>query len=126
MFRTRVCAADGILVFVVVALAGLLLALPFLQSRSGASLIVSTANGSESYPLSENRRIAVSSGGISLTVEILDGRARVSESNCPDGVCMASGWIGRPGQSVVCAPAGVRLLIAGGEKGGSEVDFVAG
>lgn len=126
MFRTRVCAADGILVFVVVALAGLLLALPFLQSGSGASLIVSTPDGSEAYPLSENRRIAVSSGGISLTVEILDGRARVIESDCPDGVCVASGWIDRPGQSVVCAPAGVRLLIAGEEKGGSEVDFVAG
>ena len=124
MFRTRVCAADGILILTVLALAGMLLLLPFLQSGTGARLLISTPDGTETYALSENRRIAVSSGGIRLTVEILDGRVRVSESDCPDGVCMASGWIDRPGQSVVCAPAGVRLLIAGEEE--TDVDFVAG
>ena len=125
MFRTRIGAADGLVLLTVALLAALLFALPWLR-EDGASLIVSTPDGSEVYPLAEDRLIPLSANGVSLTVEIAGSRARVKQSNCPDGVCVASGWIERPGQSVVCAPAGVRLLIAGEEKGGSEVDFVAG
>lgn len=126
MFRTRVCTADGILILAVVVLTGCLLALPFLRHDTGTNLLISTSDGDMVYPLSENRSISITSGGISLTVEILDGRARVLRSDCPDGICVASGWIERPGQSVVCAPAGVRLLISGDEKGGDDIDFVAG
>lgn len=125
MFRTRIGAADGLVLLAVALLAALLFALPWLR-EDGASLIVSTPDGSEVYPLAEDRLIPLSAGGVSLTVEIAGGRARVKQSDCPDGVCVASGWIERAGQSVICAPAGVRLLIAGEEKGGNGVDFVAG
>ena len=125
MFRTRIGAADGLVLLAVALLAALLFALPWLR-EDGASLIVSTPDGSEVYPLAEDRLILLSAGGVSLTVEIAGGRARVKQSDCPDGVCVASGWIERTGQSVICAPAGVRLLIAGEEKGGNGVDFVAG
>ena len=124
MFRTRIGAADGLVLLAVALLAALLFALPWLR-EDGASLIVSTPDGSEVYPLAEDRLIPLSAGGVSLTVEIAGGRARVKQSDCPDGVCVASGWIERTGHSAICAPAGVRLLIAG-EKGGNGVDFVAG
>ena len=88
MFRTRIGAADGLVLLAVALLAALLFALPWLR-EDGASLIVSTPDGSEVYPLAEDRLILLSAGGVSLTVEIAGGRARVKQSDCPDGVCVA-------------------------------------
>lgn len=126
MFRSRFSLADGILLSCVLCLALLLLLIPFLTQKSGTELILTTPTSSQSLSLSKDQTLSLSSLGHSLTVEIQNGRARVLESSCPDGVCMASGWIEHSGDSVICAPAGVRLLITT-EKGGSDnVDFVAG
>ena len=126
MFRTRFSWADGAILLTVLCFAGLLFALPFLRNDSGTQLIITSPQGSFSYPLAKECDIPVQAGELTLTVEIRSGKARVSRSNCPDGVCVASGWIGEPGQSVVCAPADVRLLITGVKGGTGDVDFVAG
>lgn len=125
MFRTRFSPADGVVLLVVLLLALLLFFLPFLWRDTGEELLVTTPEGSTSYALTENRKITVVSGGHTLTVEIRDGKAAVLESDCPDGICVRSGKIGKSGQSILCAPAGVRLLIIGG-RGNDNVDFVAG
>ncbi len=52
--------------------------------------------------------------GISLTITIENGRVRVSESGCPDRVCVHTGWLSRGGQSAVCVPAGVCVRVTGG------------
>lgn len=127
MFRTRVSWADGAVLLTVLVLALLLVLLPLLLQDSGGYLLVTTENGSRSYPLSEDRKLTVtSSNGYALTLEIRDGKAHVLESDCPDKICMHSGWIGTPGQSVICAPAGVRLLIVKDKGGNADVDFIAG
>jgi hypothetical protein len=40
----------------------------------------------------------------SMTFEVKSGKIRVSESDCPNHVCMREGWIMNPGQSIVCLP----------------------
>jgi len=42
--------------------------------------------------------------GGSLTVLAEKGRVRVAESDCPDQVCVNSGWLTSAGQSAVCIP----------------------
>ncbi len=126
LFQTRINPRDLIILAVTLSVAILLLILPPLLRQDGATLSVSTPSGTQSYPLSENRTLNLSVGEYTLTVEILGGRARVLESSCPDGVCRLSGWIGQSGESVICAPAGVRLLVEGGKGGSSDVDFIAG
>ena len=125
MFQTRFNPRDLLILCIVLALALLLLLLPLLR-QEGAILSVTTPSGTQSYPLSENRTLTLTVEDHILTVEILDGRVRVLESSCSDGICRAVGWIDRNGESIVCAPAGVRLLIEGGKGGDSDVDFVAG
>ncbi len=44
-------------------------------------------------------------------VEAIGGRVRVTRSDCPDKVCVHSGWINRPGQMVVCLPNRVVVRI---------------
>jgi len=37
-------------------------------------------------------------------IEISGSRARVTYSDCPDKICVHSGWINKPGQMIVCLP----------------------
>lgn len=126
MFRSRFSLFDGILLSSVLCLALLLLLLPLLWQTHGTELLLSTPTSTQSLSLSKDQTLTVTSLDCTLTVEILDGRARVLESSCPDGVCVASGWISKDGDCVICAPAGVRLLVADQKGGANDVDFVAG
>ena len=74
------------------------------------------------FSISENRSVEiVGNGGIALTVEIADGRVRVKHSDCPDQVCVHSGWSSQSGQAAACVPAGVCVQVVGGD---SQVDGV--
>lgn len=37
-------------------------------------------------------------------VEISGGQVRMVDSACPDKLCVRTGWISRPGASIVCLP----------------------
>ncbi len=68
------------------------------------------------YALDEPRTVEIAgSNGIGLIVEIGNGRARVAQSDCPDQVCVHSGWLSRNGQTAACVPAGVCVQILGGD-----------
>lgn len=62
-------------------------------------------------------------GDYTLTVEIQGERVRVKESDCPNKVCVASGWIANPGQTILCAPNQVIIQIISNQEG--EVDGIA-
>jgi len=123
MFRTRVTFFDILAVLFVLCLALLLLWAPWQSREDGAFLVVTTPEGSTEYALSADREFTVKSGEHSLSVVIRNGEAYVAESNCADGICVSGGKISRVGETVICAPAGVRLLIEGRD---ADVDFVAG
>lgn len=37
-------------------------------------------------------------------IEIRDGRIRIKSATCPDQICVRTGFISRPGQTIVCIP----------------------
>lgn len=125
MFRSRFSACDGLVILLVLLLAVALFFLPRSLTEQGEVLVIRTPEGECTYPLSESRSIDLTANGIALTVEIADGRARISSSGCPDGVCVHSGWISRGGEAVICAPAEVRILIKGTEET-ADVDQIIG
>lgn len=53
-------------------------------------------------------------------ITVKDGKAAITESDCPGTDCVHSGWIHKAGRSIVCLPNRVELRI----EGESEVDFV--
>ena len=123
MFRTRSSARDIVAIVGVLLTAVLLFLIPVLGLQEGRVLQITTAEGTYQYDLSENREIELHENGISLVVVIEDGEAFVRHSDCPDGVCRASGRISGSGESILCAPARVTLTVKGG---GDDVDYVAG
>lgn len=50
-------------------------------------------------------------------LEISGGRVRMIDSACPDKLCVRTGWISRPGESIICLPNRVVIEIKGGEGG---------
>jgi hypothetical protein len=39
-----------------------------------------------------------------MMLEVKDGRLRVKESDCPRRICLHTGWIQHPGETIVCLP----------------------
>lgn len=59
-------------------------------------------------------------GDYKNVITIKNGKAAITESDCPGTDCVHSGWIHEAGRSIVCLPNRVELRI----EGTSEVDFV--
>lgn len=49
-------------------------------------------------------------------VEVENGKIRISDADCPDKLCVKSGWIKQPGQNIVCLPHRLIISIKGGSK----------
>lgn len=122
--RTKIGIADIIICSCAVVLSLVLLLIP-LFSKGNSIVIVQTDGGTSKYDLSDNRTIELSSLGHTLTLEIKDGAVRIAHSDCPDRLCVSSGWINDPARPIVCVPAGVIVRIEK-DGGGSDVDVIAG
>lgn len=87
------------------------------SARAAASsdlvAVVRTADGVEqSYPLRSGdtgTEKAVRSGDYRYTLRFEGGRVRVLTADCPDKVCVVTGWLSKPGQIAACVPG--RLLV---------------
>ena len=67
--------------------------------------------------LSENKiiKLPVDSGNISIEIKPGNG-VHILESSCPAKVCVHTGWIKRPGETIICLPNKILLEISGGNK----------
>lgn len=52
------------------------------------------------------------------TVQVEQGRIRVSEADCPDQVCVNRGWIADGTTPIICLPHKLMIEIVGGELDG--------
>ena len=129
MFRSRFSVSDLLVILSLLCIAGLLFCLHLLPAQSDPTarfLSVRTPDGTVSYPLSVDREFSVTSNGITLVIGIRDGRACVLDANCPDRICLHTGWISRRGETVICAPAAVRLTVTDAKGGDGDADAIIG
>ncbi len=93
-------------VIVIIAAAGLLL---FVLNREQGSTVLVKIDGAQiaSYPLSENREIPIKTGDNDENINVLmikDGKASISEADCPDKICVETRAVSFVGETVVCLP----------------------
>jgi hypothetical protein len=50
------------------------------------------------------------------TLEIAHNRIRMLDAPCPDRICVRRGWIGKPGESIVCIPNEINIYIENGDR----------
>lgn len=63
-------------------------------------------------------------GGCGNVLEISGGRVRMLSAECPDGSCVAQGFVSMTGECIVCLPGRVTVTVVSGD-GESGLDAVA-
>ena len=48
-------------------------------------------------------------------IEVAEGRVRCVESDCGNQVCVQTGWVGSPGEMVVCLPHRLTVQVVADE-----------
>ena len=93
-------------VIVLIAAAGLLL---FVMNKEEGSTVSVKFDGKEiaSYSLSENIEIPIKTGENDEFINVLtikDGKASISEADCPDKICVETRAMSYVGETIVCLP----------------------
>ncbi|MBE5955806.1 MAG: NusG domain II-containing protein [Lachnospiraceae bacterium] len=68
-----------------------------------------------SYPLNEERELVIETEYGKNFLIIKDGKADMTEADCPDGLCVKQHSIYKTGQTIVCLPHRVVVEVEGGQ-----------
>jgi len=124
--RSFVKKGDGIVIIAVLLLAVLLLLFgKILYPAVKNGVVEITLDGTlyGRYLLSEDRTLTVvGENGGENTVCIKNGKVYVADATCPDRLCEKQGKISRRGETVVCLPNGLVVMVRDGKE--NDVDFV--
>ena len=122
----RIFRAGDIVLAVIILLCAAAVFVYYLHSDgAGDTVTVKSEAGVKSYPLDRDSVFEVNSNGFTLSVEIKDGKVRVTDADCPDKVCVHTGTIASRGGSIACVPAKVMISVGEGESGDENIDWVA-
>lgn len=110
-------------VIVLIAAAGLLL---FVLTKEEGSTVAVKIDGviTATYPLSENKEVSIKTGENDENINILtikDGKASISEADCPDKICVESREVSFVGETIVCLPHKLVIEITS-EKTDNQID----
>ena len=118
---------DFVVFLTILILAAVSFFLVSAKPSGGKLTAVVTQNGSELYRIGLEEvtgRIELEIGGTYQELLVAEnGRIRFEKADCPDQICVNTGWISRPGQVAVCVPAGVIVKITGDGGKEEEVDI---
>lgn len=106
--------ADIILIAVTVAVAGILLVFLYGVNNSSGAYVQIEIDGviAETLPLDTDTVFEIVADGDGRnTLVIEDGNAKVTEANCPDGICKNHAKIHRNGESIICLPHRVVITV---------------
>lgn len=95
-----------------------------LINKKEAGLVVVLQEGEmiAEYPLSEDYAVTISDEDGYNLLMISNGEASVSDADCPDRLCVSQKAISRRGESIICLPHKLVILIESGEEG--DVDAI--
>ena len=114
--------SDLILLAVALAAGAVVFVLNMVFQETGVS--VKVVSGHEVYGVYNLRaavEINIEEGGRINVIVISDGKAEMRHANCPGGDCMRQQAISMAGQSIVCLPNKILVMIEGG---GDKLDSV--
>lgn len=111
----------AIILVALLAAATLLFFLPEDADANAVAQVYQDGRLLKELPLDTDSHLEIG-GDYRNVIAVENGRIAIVESDCPGADCVHSGWIDRPGRSIVCLPNRVEIRISGA----SDVDFVVG
>lgn len=123
--KNRKIRNDIILAVAIVLMAtvGLLL---FVLTKEEGSTVAVKIDGvvTDTYPLSENIEVSIKTGENDENINVLtieDGKASISEADCPDKICVETRAVSFVGETIVCLPHKLVIEITN-EKTDDQID----
>ncbi len=107
-------------VILIIAVAGLL----FIKlTKTEGSIVVVKIDGVQTaaYPLSENTEVEIKTGENGENINVLvieDGKAYISEADCPDGICKDYRPVSYVGETIICLPHKVVVEVVADDTNG--------
>ena len=106
---------DIILILSVLIVAAALFLVVEMTKKDGAGVVVKVdGNKIAEYSLSENATYELNGGTNILVIE--NGKAYLSDANCPDKLCVHQGKISRTGEVITCLPNKLTVTVFGAEE----------
>ncbi len=113
---SRLKWGDALVIGLILCLASFLFLIRA-PGSDGAGVAVITRDGKvlERIALGANGQTLhfIVDGDYHNEIMVSGGRICFSESDCPDKVCVHTGWLSKPGQTAVCLPNRVVITIEG-------------
>ena len=102
---------DLILVLLVFAAASIFFAGHLFTSQKSAGVVEIQIDGKvvETLDLQKERAFKINGG--TNTVQIENGKVKMAAANCPDQICVNTGWIDQEHDMIVCMPNKVIVQI---------------
>ena len=119
--------ADLIIIVSVAVIVGMLsFFLYYVNSGSGNTVTVEKDGEIiQTLSLDEDFEKQYDFDGETNTLIIKDGKAMVTEANCPDGICANHKPISRAGESIICLPHKLVITVSNDKTEDNEIDAVA-
>ncbi|MCL2057159.1 MAG: NusG domain II-containing protein [Oscillospiraceae bacterium] len=102
------------IIILIILLAGAAVYIAAMANRRESAVVCRVIYNRETaamLSLDENRSFTFAD--LPVRFEVRDGRIAFVQSDCPDQICVDTGFIGTPGQSAACLPNGVILVVEG-------------
>lgn len=113
---------DLMIIFIILITSILIYAFYFIHNKGNDTYLEVICNGNVEAQINFDGKTTtyIPKSCPNVTVEIDGKKARVKDSDCPDKICVNTGWIALPGQSAVCLPNRFSIVIK--SKKQNEVD----
>lgn len=113
---------DFILIGVILAVALILFGIIELSKEEGAYVLV-RIDGTEvaRYSLSDDGEYSLNGGTNILCIK--DGKAYLTDADCPDHLCVKQGKIDKSGETITCLPNKLTVTVYGAED--ADVDLIS-
>lgn len=115
--KTEIRKNDILLIFIILAVAGLANLLHDIIGDAGAGSVTIKVNGviEGVYSLGEDQEIDINSGINHLVIK--NGKADMTEADCPDKLCVNQKPVSKNHESIICLPNKVIVEVNSGTNG---------
>lgn len=105
--------ADFIIIAAVLAVAAVMLVFLYGSDSNTGAYVQIQIDGEivQTLPLDEDTQYEIKTENGTNTLTISDGSAKMTQADCPDGICKNHKAIDRDGESIICLPHKVVVTV---------------
>lgn len=119
--------ADFIIIGVVAVIVGVLAFFLYFVNADSGSVVIVEKDGEviETLSLEQDAERVYEFDGETNTLVIEDGKAKITDANCPDGICSQHKSINKSGESIICLPHKLVVTVSNDKENDDDIDAVA-